>query len=177
MFHIKRNSITGFYHIFRPFYEIFRTSHMRKACEKRIFTHVPVARKYNITAHYNDVIMGAIPDCVWNHRPPHCLLNRLFRHWWKKTSKLRVTGLCAGNSPVTSEFHAQRASNAENVSISSRHHAIPNQFWRCNILEIFCQYALLLQNHLHVGPKFCYHCCPEIISWISQSIEQLTGYG
>ena len=31
-----------------------------------------------------------------------------------KTSKLRVTGLCEGNSPVTSEFPAQRASNAEN---------------------------------------------------------------
>ena len=28
-----------------------------------------------------------------------CLLNRLFRRRWKKTSKLRVTGLCAGNSP------------------------------------------------------------------------------
>ena len=35
----------------------------------------------------------------------------------KKKSKLRVTGLCAGNSPVTDEFPAQRASNAENVSI------------------------------------------------------------
>ena len=35
----------------------------------------------------------------------------------KKTSKLRVTGLCAGNSPVTGEFPAQMASNAENVSI------------------------------------------------------------
>ena len=32
----------------------------------------------------------------------------------KKTSKLRVTGLCAGNSTVTGEFPAQRASNAEN---------------------------------------------------------------
>ena len=31
----------------------------------------------------------------------------------KKTSKLRVTGLCEGNSPVTGEFTAQRASNAE----------------------------------------------------------------
>ena len=28
-----------------------------------------------------------------------------------------VTGLCEGNSPVTGEFPAQRASNAENVSI------------------------------------------------------------
>ena len=41
---------------------------------------------------------------------------------WKKTSKLRVTGLCAGNSPVTDEFPTQRASNAENVSIWWRHH-------------------------------------------------------
>ena len=40
----------------------------------------------------------------------------------KKTSKLRVTGLCEGNSPVASEFLAQRASNAENVSIWWRHH-------------------------------------------------------
>ena len=36
--------------------------------------------------------------------------------------KRRVTGLCEGNSPVTSEFPTQRASNAENVSIWRRHH-------------------------------------------------------
>ena len=36
---------------------------------------------------------------------------------------LRVTGLCAGNSPETGEFPAQRAGNAENVSIWWRHHA------------------------------------------------------
>ena len=35
----------------------------------------------------------------------------------KKTSKLRVTGLFEGNSPVTGEFPTQRASNAQNVSI------------------------------------------------------------
>ena len=35
----------------------------------------------------------------------------------KKTSKLRITGFCAGNSPVTGEFPAQTASNAETVSI------------------------------------------------------------
>ena len=40
----------------------------------------------------------------------------------KKTSKLRVTGLCVGNSPGTGEFPAQMASNAENVSIWWRHH-------------------------------------------------------
>ena len=38
-------------------------------------------------------------DCVSNHQPRDCLLNRLFRLRSKKTSKLRVTSLCAGNSP------------------------------------------------------------------------------
>ena len=41
----------------------------------------------------------------------------------EKKSKLRVTGLCERNSSVTGEFPAQRDSNAENVSISLRHHA------------------------------------------------------
>ena len=47
------------------------------------------------------------------HQPHDCLLNRLFRRISKKTSKLCITGLCGGNSPVTSEFPAQRASDAE----------------------------------------------------------------
>ena len=52
-------------------------------------------------------------DGVSNHRRLDCLLNRLFRRRSKKTSKLRVTGLCEGNSPETGEIPAQRASNAE----------------------------------------------------------------
>ena len=60
-------------------------------------------------------------DIVSNHQPRKCLLNRLIRCRSKKTSKLRVTGLCAGNSPETGEFPAQRASNAEYVSIPWRH--------------------------------------------------------
>ena len=46
-------------------------------------------------------------DGVSNHRPHDCLLSHLFRCRSTKTPKLRVTGLCAGNSPVTSEFPAQ----------------------------------------------------------------------
>ena len=61
-------------------------------------------------------------DGVSNHQPHDCLLNRLFRHRSKKTTKLRITGLCEGNSPVTGEFPAQRANNAEIVSIWWRHH-------------------------------------------------------
>ena len=52
-------------------------------------------------------------DSVSNHQPHDCLLNRLFRRISKKTPKLRVTGLCAGNSPLTGEFLVQRGSNAE----------------------------------------------------------------
>ena len=36
-------------------------------------------------------------DGVSNHQPRGCLLNRLSRRRSKKTSKLRVTGLCVGN--------------------------------------------------------------------------------
>ena len=61
-------------------------------------------------------------DGVSNHHPHDCLPKRLFRRRSKKTSKLRVTGLCAGNSLVTGEFPAQRASNAENIFIWWRHH-------------------------------------------------------
>ena len=43
-------------------------------------------------------------DGVSNHQPHHCFLNRLFRRRSKKTSKLRVTGLFEGNSPVTDGF-------------------------------------------------------------------------
>ena len=52
-------------------------------------------------------------DGVSNYQRLGCLHNRLFRRISKKTSKLRVTGLCEGNSPVTGEFPAQRASNAD----------------------------------------------------------------
>ena len=63
-------------------------------------------------------------DCVSNHQHHQCLLNRLFGRRSKKTSKLRVTGLCAGNSPGTGEFPTQMASNVENVSIWWRHHGV-----------------------------------------------------
>ena len=87
-------------------------------------------------------------DSVSNHQLRDCLLNRLFRRRPKRTSKLRVTGLCAGNSPVTEEFLAQMANNAENVSIWWRHHAMrsskscikkkkqsPNKNWYHNNLH------------------------------------------
>ena len=49
-------------------------------------------------------------DGVSNHQSHDCVLNHIFRRRSNKTSKLRVTGLCEGNSPVTGEFPTQRAS-------------------------------------------------------------------
>ena len=63
-------------------------------------------------------------DSVSNHQPHYYLLNLLFKCRSKKISKLRVTGLCVGNSPRTGEFPPQMASNAENVFIWWRHHEI-----------------------------------------------------
>ena len=61
-------------------------------------------------------------DGVSNHRRLDCVLNCLFRRRSKKTSKLRVTGLCEGNPPRTGGFPSQSASNTENVSIWWRYH-------------------------------------------------------
>ena len=80
-------------------------------------------------------------DSVLNHQPPDCLLNSSFRRRSKKTPKLRVIGLCVGNSPETDGFPAQMASNAENVCIWWRHHVIAqNQHTKTTISIAFnCQ--------------------------------------
>ena len=46
-------------------------------------------------------------DGVSNNQPHDCLLNHLFRRRSRKISKLRVTGFCAGNSPLTGEFRTK----------------------------------------------------------------------
>ena len=56
-------------------------------------------------------------NCVGisNRRRLDSLLNRLFRRRSKKTSMLRVTGLCEGNPTTTGRFPSQRASNVKNA--------------------------------------------------------------
>ena len=89
-------------------------------------------------------------DSVSNHQPHDCLLNRFFRRRSKKTSKFRVTGLCAGNSPGTDEFPAQMASYAENVSIWWRHHFVALKHMLLNI-PIHQQQKRLLIPPWHTG--------------------------
>ena len=90
-------------------------------------------------------------DGVSNHRRLDGLLNG---HRLKKTSKLRVTGLCEGNSQVTVEFSSQRASNTENVSIWWHHHGITS-----------FQLGFMDQWRMENGsPSFSFSCVLMVLS-------------
>ena len=69
--------------------------------------------------HYSDVIMCAIAPKMTSLTIVYSIV---YSGADQRNIKLRATGLCAGNSPVTGEFPTQMASNAENASIWSRHH-------------------------------------------------------
>ena len=97
-------------------------------------------------------------DGISNPQPHHWLLNRLFRHRSKKTSKLPVAGLHAGNWLVTGEIPAQMASNAENVSIWVRHHVW--LFSGCTVANgCPCSLLITIVNSLH--GKWCDVCLKE----------------
>ena len=71
--------------------------------------------------HYNDVIMSAMASQITSLMIIYPTVNSK-RRSKKKIKATRHLPLCAGNSPVTGEFPAQMASNAENVSIWWRHY-------------------------------------------------------
>ena len=82
------------------------------------------ARWYQTTStctmlHYSDVIMITMASQITSIS----IVCSGVCSGAEKTSKLRVTGLCERNSPVTSEFPAQRISSGENVTIWWYHHA------------------------------------------------------
>ena len=73
------------------------------------------------TFHYSDAIMGVMASQIISLT---IVYSTVYSGTDKKTSKLRVTGLCEGNSPVTGEFPTQMASHAENTSIWWHHHKL-----------------------------------------------------
>ena len=72
-------------------------------------------KRHPCLIHCNDVIMGTMAPQITSptivYQTVHSGADQ------KKTSKLCVTGLCVGNSPVIGELTAQMASNAENATI------------------------------------------------------------
>ena len=80
----------------------------------------------------------------------------IFRCRSKKTSKLRVTGLCEGNSPVTGKFLSQRASNARSISIWWRHHGPSSRLtWNVNtcIFYLISYFRNTIQDLLLYSPQ------------------------
>ena len=124
-------------------------------------------------------------DGVPNHWRLDCLLNRLFRCWSKKISKLGVTCLCEGNPPITGGFPSQRASDVENIPFdviimntimmnSHKSHAMPAReggvlgipcealFWSisrtCNfevVYDIMLSYPVMKEFPLFMSHYLC----------------------
>ena len=86
-------------------------------------------------------------DGLSNHQRNDCLLKRISRRRSKKTWKLRVTGLCAGNSPETKGqyrgkcFHLMTSSSDNSVS-----HVFILQPSVCEIRRRACQRSFELFN-------------------------------
>ena len=82
-------------------------------------------KRYPIFSHVGPHVWS-----IYLENELHIIYNKFIFVWQialvsrsKGNIMLRVTGLCAGNSPMTGEFPAQRSSNAQNDSIWWRHHA------------------------------------------------------
>ena len=81
----------------------------------------------------------------------------------KKTPKLRATCLCEGNSTVTGEFPAQRASNAKHVSTWWLLHAFPchyqTEVWPGNLAILIASKIISVNAHEQDRP-----CPNEVVS-------------
>ena len=108
--------------------------------------HISVLR---LRDHYSDVIMGAMASEITSLP---IVYFTVYSDADQRTIKLRVTGLCAGNSTVTGEFPAQKASNAENVYI----------WWHHHMKRIWLEPIYMVCHHRH-APKYFNHFLDEII--------------
>ena len=92
----------------------------------------PITAESESTSWWHHILPNSLQ---WHHKEHHSVSNHQLPMFYsvvysgadlkkKNPPKLRVTGLCAGNSPMISEFLARRASNAESISIWWRHHIL-----------------------------------------------------
>ena len=113
-------------------------------------THI-ASRKF---FHYADVIMSAMASQITGLTIVYSTFHSGADQ--RKHQSSASLALCVGNSPETGEFPAQKASNAENVSIWWRHHVKilcvaasiigkcePLHFWLLHILYIVCSDSLV----------------------------------
>ena len=101
------------------------------------------------TSQCNDAIMSTMASQITSLTIVYSTV--YLRRRLKKTSKLRVTGLCEGNSPAIGEFPAQRACNAENVYSWWRHHQYQSLLvWRIPYMD----YANLIPHQISTNLNF-----------------------
>ena len=110
---------------------------------------------YSLQWHHNG------HNGISNHQPHDCLLNRLFRRRSKKTSKLHVSGLYVGNAPVTGEFPAQKASNAENVFIWWCHH-VCSPLSHNSAIQRACHQLTHKHIEMQICTLQCSYWCPGV---------------
>ena len=96
---------------------------------------------YFIHTHYSDVIMGAMASQNTN--------STVFFHVQIKENIKAPRHWLLWNSPVTGEFPAQMASNAENVSIWWRHHVIKIQPITYSLVRILLWFKTPLKVNLY----------------------------
>ena len=103
-------------------------------------------------------------DSVSNHQPRDCLLNLLFRHRSKKTSKLGVTGLCVGNHrnrwiPCTygqyrvTCFHLMTSSCITALPRSTLYYELRMDSW-CSFIQ-----SMNIRCPKYFRKSGPYHCC------------------
>ena len=85
-------------------------------------------------------------DSVSNHQPHGCLLNGLLRRRSQKTSKLRVTGLCVGNSPGP----VQRASYGTKGQLRGKCFHLMTSSW---LHQVALKWAIFTQIYWYFSLK------------------------
>ena len=125
-------------------------------------------RRWGNHALQSDIIMSVMASQITSLAI--YLLNSLFRYRSHKISKLRVTGLCEGNSPVAGEFPAQRTSNAKNISIWWRHHGKPNSCPDANFAVIYSSLFIhIFRTHFTAARLLHY----SDVTWASWHLKSL----
>ena len=126
--------------------------------------------------HYNDVIMSALASQITSLASVCSTVYPMRRS--KKTSKLLVTGLCAGNSPVTGEFPAQGASNAANASIWWRHNVVDpcKQPLLTRMFRAFCVLHIQLQGSWCIFDIIQRSAAPNISNCVNMNTHKTSTH-
>ena len=116
---------------------------------------------YIIATHYRDIMMTTMASQITSLT---IVCSTVYSGAdQRKTSKLLVTGICAGNSTVTGEFPAQRCSNTESVS----------NWWRHHVYEIDKWSELIIEVHVLRNRRIWNWCPFNVYMWCSYKISYL----